>query len=468
MRKAFAGYGGGFPVFNQDLMDCVTNEYISHLHRVADAPPPWEPRIWTFEEACAGIQGVEFCEGIPRQTSPGYPLCMYTEGPGKTDFFGKEGEYSFTSKACVELRNKVDLILNNARLGIRDQHCFMTFLKDERRKIKKSDEGNTRMISGTDLAFLIACRMYFGDFIRWMMSNRIRNGSAVGVNPFGEEWGILYRHLLNGKADCIDGDYEAYDKSERENLHYVSFKVAESYYHNSLEDDRNVRLVLSQEILNPQYLCDGIIWSAHGSMPSGSFFTTMFNTIANNVLLRYAIVGAAIGKDHRIATEVDFVHSVSLLEKDARFIALGDDNIWSLTGTLRNLVVPGKVAQILGDLGFKYTAADKTPLDTNYRELKFCTFLKRGFYIADKTVLAPLDIKTIKEMPYWTKKNAPPDNEYEVLTQALYELSLHSPEYFDKFAPRFIDASVKHYGKPPPFTTHRACRAKIRTMVAMF
>jgi hypothetical protein len=203
-------------------------------------------------------------------------------------------------------------------------------------------------------------------------------------------------------------------------------------------------------------------------MPSGSFFTTMFNTIANNVLLRYAIVGAAIGKDHRIATEVDFVHSVSLLEKDARFIALGDDNIWSLTGTLRDLVVPGKVAQILGDLGFKYTAADKTPLDTNYRELKFCTFLKRGFYIADKTVLAPLDIKTIKEMPYWTKKNAPPDNEYEVLTQALYELSLHSPEYFDKFAPRFIDASVKHYGKPPPFTTHRACRAKIRTMVAMF
>lgn len=468
MKKAFADYGGGFPVFNQHLMDAVTNEYIHHLHSNADAPAPWEPRIWSFEEACEGVPGVEFCEGIPRQTSPGYPLCMYTKGPGKTDFFGKDGEYSFTSEACVELRRKVDSIINNARLGIRDKHYFMTFLKDERRKLKKYEDGDTRMISGTDLAFLIACRMYFGDFIRWMMSNRIRNGSAVGVNPFGEEWGVLYRHLVANGAECIDGDYQAYDKSERENMHSVSFTVAESYYSNSLEDDRNIRLVLSQEILNPQYLCDGVIWSAHGSMPSGSFFTTMFNTIANNVLLRYAIVGAAIGKDHRIANDMDFVHCVSLLGKEAKFIALGDDNIWSLTGSLRNLVVPGKVAQILNDLGFKYTAADKTPLDTSYRELKFCTFLKRGFYVSDKAVLAPLDIKTIREMPYWTKKNAPPDNEYEVLTQALYELSLHSPEYFDKFAPKFIEASIKYYGKPPPFTTHRSCRAKIRTMVAMF
>jgi len=467
MKKAFEGYGGGFSVYNSKLLECVADEYIHHLHDVATTPQPWEPRTWTFEEACEGIAGVEFCEGIPRQTSPGYPLCMYTKGPGKTDFFGKEGPYDFKTEACVELRIRVDEILSKAKLGIRDKHCFMTFLKDERRKLKKYEEGSTRMISGTDLAFLIACRMYFGDFIRWMMSNRIRNGSAVGVNPYGEEWGILYRSLLNGEADAIDGDYEAYDKTERENLHSISFKVAESYYRGCPEEDTNVRAVLSQEILNPQYLCDGVIWSAHGSMPSGSFFTTMFNTIANNVLLRYAIVGAAIGKDHRIADELDFVHCVTLLETDARFIALGDDNIWTLTGTLRKLVTPGRVAEILKDLGFKYTAADKSVLSEDYKSLQNCTFLKRGFYIADRTVLAPLSIKTILEMPYWTKKNAPPGNEFEVLSQALFELSLHSPDYFDKYSKRMIDASVKHYGKPPPFVTFRACRAKIRTMAAM-
>lgn len=466
--KAFQGYGGGFPVFNQSLMDDVVTEYISHLHNVANVPQPWEPRIWTFEEACEGIAGVEFCEGIPRQTSPGYPLCMYTKKPGKVDFFGKDGPYDFTSEACVDLRRKVDEILNHARLGIRDQHVFMTFLKDERRKLKKSEAGETRMISGTDLAFLIACRMYFGDFIRWMMSNRIRNGSAVGVNPYGEEWAILYRHLLNGDASCIDGDYASYDKTERENIHTASFKVAESYYTNSNSDDVSIRRVLSQEILNPHYLHDGKIWSAHGSMPSGSFFTTMFNTISNNLLLRYAIVGAASARDHRICTEMDYILPLSLIAKEARFIALGDDNIWSLTGKLRDLVVPAKVAAILGDLGYVYTAADKSALADQYRELKFCTFLKRGFYVSDKTVLAPLDFNTIKEMPYWTKRNAPPDNEFEVLTQALYELSLHSPDHFNSYAPKFINASIKHYGRPPPFTSHKACRARIRTMVAMY
>jgi hypothetical protein len=194
----------------------------------------------------------------------------------------------------------------------------------------------------------------------------------------------------------------------------------------------------------------------------------MFNTINNNLILRYAIVGAAIGVDHRIAGEMDYVHVVSLLEKEARFIALGDDNIWSLRSTLKDLVTPGKVAAILSDLGYTYTAADKTALNTEFRDLKHCTFLKRGFYIADKTVLAPLDMETIKEMPYWTKRNSPPDNEYEVLTQALYELSLHSPDHFNALAPRFIEASHKCFGKPPPFVTHRSCRAKIRTMEAMY
>ncbi len=468
IHKAFKDYGGGFPTYNSVLLDAVTDEYIHHLHANAKANQPWKPRLWTFEEAVEGIPGIEFCEGIPRSTSPGYPLCMYTEGPGKTDFFGKDGPYDFETPACKKLKEQVMLIIEKAKMGERDKHAFMTFLKDERRKLAKYEAGETRMISGTDLAFLIACRMYFGDFIRWMMSNRIANGSAVGVNPYGEEWAILYRYILNGDASCIDGDHVQYDKKELENLHSMCFRVAESYYKGCPEVDTMVRKVFSQELLNPQYLCDGIIWSAAGSMPSGSFFTTMFNTIGNNILLRYAIVGAACGKDHRIAVEEDYVHVISLISKEARFIALGDDNIWSVRATLRDLVTPGKVAQVLSDLGYSYTAADKTPLGTQYRDLKFCTFLKRGFYVADKTVLAPLDIDTIKEMPYWTKRNAPPDNEYEVLTQALYELSLHSPSYFDKYAPKFIDASIKFYGKPPPFTSHRSCRAKIRTTPAMY
>jgi len=468
IQKAFKDYGGGFPAYNSVLMDNVTDEYIHHLHANADANQPWSPRLLSFEEAVEGVPGIEFCEGIPRATSPGYPLCMYTEGPGKTDFFGKDGPYDFDTPACKKLKLQVLAIIAKAKIGQRDKHAFMTFLKDERRKLSKYEDGETRMISGTDLAFLIACRMYFGDFIRWMMSNRIKNGSAVGVNPYGEEWAMLYRHVLNGDAGCIDGDHKQYDKNILENLHSMSFKVAESYYKGCPEEDTWVRRVFSQELLNPQYLCDGVIWSAAGSMPSGSFFTTMFNTIANNILLRYAIVSAACGKDHRIATEVDYVHVISLLSKEARFIALGDDNIWSVRATLKELVTPSKVAQVLLDLGYSYTAADKTPLGTQFRDLKFCTFLKRGFYVADKTVLAPLDIDTIKEMPYWTKRNAPPDNEYEVLTQALYELSLHSPQYFDKYAPKFIDASVKYYGKPPPFVSHRSCRAKIRTTPAMY
>jgi len=344
----------------------------------------------------------------------------------------------------------------------------MTFLKDERRKLTKSNNGDTRMIAATDLAFLVVCRMYFGDFVRWFMVNKVSNGSAIGVNPYGLEWARIMRKLTELEDKVIDADYGKYDKTQRQNFIKAALTVVESYYSGCPEEDQIVRALFIQELLNPQYLEDGIIWSASGSMPSGSFFTTFFNTIINNILLRYALVGSAIDVDHRIATHEDIIPWVERLSLDARFIALGDDNMWSVSGQLGEVVTPRRVGQVLRDIGYTYTASDKSELGSEYKQIKDCTFLKRGFYTQGKAVLAPLDMNTIREMSYWTTTNAPPDNEYEVLCSALYELGMHSESVFDNWAPKFIQASIKYYGKPPPFTTYHACRAKVRSIEAKY
>jgi hypothetical protein len=464
MTKAFSGYGGGFTVVNNGLMDAVCEQYISYIFDNAKVPQPWEPRLWTFEEACAGFPGVDFFESIPRSTSAGYPYCLHTKKPGKIDFFGDGQEYSFGSAKCAELKLKVESIIDRARQGVRMEHIFMAFLKDERAKLAKVEIGKTRMISATDLAFLIACRMYFGDFGRWFMSNRIDNGSAVGVNPYGNEWALCFRMLRAISDKCLDGDYEEYDKRKRENLHATTLNVMQAYYRGCPEEDNNVRKVLYQEILNPQYLVDGVLWSVHGSMPSGSYFTTIVNTIDNNLLLRYSVVATTLKIDALVADVNDYLPLVTALNNDFRCLALGDDNIFSVAGVFSELDLV-KFKASMATLGHIYTASDKSP-ELAFKSLEQCSFLKRGFYVTNRTVLAPLSLATIKEMPYWTTKSAPPDNEYEVLCTALYELSLHSQAVFDRWAPIFIDNCYKCLGKYPEFTTYKTCRAHLLNTLA--
>jgi hypothetical protein len=464
MVKAFDGYGGGFSVINIGLMDAVCEQYISFIFENAKRPQPWGPRLWTFEEACAGFPGVDFFESIPRSTSAGYPFCLHTKKPGKIDFFGEGQEYDFKGEKCAKLKKQVEEMIDQARKGIRMEHIFMAFLKDERLKLHKVEAGATRMISATDLAYLIACRMYFGDFGRWYMSNRIDNGSAVGVNPYGNEWALAFRMLRYISDRCLDGDYEWYDKRKRENLHGTSLNVMQSYYRGCPQEDNDIRKVLYQEILNPQYLVDGVLWSVHGSMPSGSYYTTIVNTIDNNLLLRYSVVASKLLIDPLLAEEKDYLPFVTALNNDFRCIALGDDNIFSVAGVFADLDL-NTFRKNMSALGHVYTASDKSP-ELAFKSLEQCTFLKRGFYVTNRTVLAPLSLATIKEMPYWTTKSAPPDNEYEVLCTALYELSLHSQSVFDRWAPVFIESCYTCLGKYPEFTTYKTCRAHLLNTLA--
>jgi hypothetical protein len=173
-----------------------------------------------------------------------------------------------------------------------------------------------------------------------------------------------------------------------------------------------------------------------------------------------------MGVDSTLAKYDDFVPLIAKLKDDFRCVALGDDNIFGVSGVFENICLKRFVFEML-KLGYVYTASDKSS-DIAFKSLDQCSFLKRGFYVTSKTVLAPLSMDTIREMPYWTTKSAPPDNDFEVLCTALYELSLHSRDVFDVWAPKFIEASKKYLGKMPPFVSYGACRAHIRSLEAYY
>ena len=233
----------------------------------------WEPHVFDFETAVAGKDGVDFMDAINRSTSPGYPFVLENKQKGKTKWFGADGKIDMGSSGVKEVREMVTKCIEDAKNGIRNEHIFVDYLKDERRPIAKVEEGKTRQFMACGMVYLIAMKMYFGDFIRSICENRITNGIAVGVNPY-EEWDTLYRHLKNTSTKKMTaGDYSSFDARIPVPIGYKVLEIVEQFYYNSTPQDRKVREVLFLEIINSMHLSNGIVYEFVGGNPSGQPMT---------------------------------------------------------------------------------------------------------------------------------------------------------------------------------------------------
>jgi len=113
------------------------------------------------------------------------------------------------------------------------------------------------------------------------------------------------------------------------------------------------------------------------------------------------------------------------------------------------------------NLNLEYTTENKKQdcIVANYRSLGEVSFLKRNFRFHKEKALfiAPLELRVILEMPYWTKKGI-----HEITIQmdnvenALQELSLHPREIFDEWAPHIIRNSQELLDFTPPVVSQNA------------
>lgn len=81
-------YSREHSAFNMPMLRAMTDSWWSNAYKHSRHNDPWEPRIFTLEEAIMGIPNVDYAEGIPRNTSPGYPYNIGNTKKGKTAWFG--------------------------------------------------------------------------------------------------------------------------------------------------------------------------------------------------------------------------------------------------------------------------------------------------------------------------------------------------------------------------------------------
>lgn len=427
--------------------------------------------VLTFEEAVDKVPEGMKLKRINAKTSPGYKYKKYVtpQWPGKTRWLGKDGVTNMDSPEIAELRADVMRIIDSAAEGRREVHVCLDFLKDELRPLEKVEGVKTRMISGTELDYTVAVRMYFGSFCAAMLANPVLCGMAPGINHY-TQWGVLADKLLSKGGKVFDGDFSRFDASEQPWVHDAILSVIQRWYARSPNwsaRDDDIRALLWQDlthsihITGPGCMASHLVqW--HKSLPSGHPLTTVVNSMYSLLTLTACYI-------HLTGDTCD-------MWKHVFINTFGDDNVSGVDDEVCEMFNQVTVAKAMGDLfGLTYTAGAKDGELVPYTDIYHVTFLKRRFVhddIGEEAVIGgapylgwvgPLAKESFLYTPYFYRNNKSPLVDVQQNCEILQgELSLHSKEDWDVYNTKLVSWADRH-GIKLKFSSRAAARAYIKT-----
>lgn len=396
-------------------------------------------------------------EPIPKDTSGGWPSNA-TPRPGwkgKTRFLGKEEiefhlvefdprfpeEFGF----CViveapDWKMLYDMIVELLQCVERKERPLVVYtgcLKDELRKISKVDNYETRYFAGSPVAYLIVFKMFFGSYFVLMMKNKIVAESCVGINPYSSDWDLLARELLRFPFQFA-GDFRKFDKRQLFIILWIIGVVIRSMYHDNYD---YIREALWYELVHSRHLIGDKILEWYHSLPSGHFFTLVVNCIYVSVMFRCIWLLAHDG-------------NISALETFRQHMVVknfGDDCLNGIDEYAADLFDRKPIPELMLVFGMEFTAENKEEAFTHRRKLEDCTFLKRGFRYEPLVgrYVAPLQLDSILEMAYWTKRSGSERIMMDNVQNTLCELSLHPNEVYNEWLGKISAGISKRLGFTP-------------------
>nr|UBJ26066.1 putative RNA-dependent RNA polymerase [Dicistroviridae sp.] len=389
-------------------------------------------RLYTINEAIFGIEGSNF-RPIDMSTSAGFPLNC--KGIKKSRFV-KDGKPTKHFNELVDMCNEAAGLLCE---GTAPPFYYTDTVKMERLAKDKVDKGKVRLISASPLVLSILFRSMFGAFIHAMNDNPIRSRTAIGLNPYSSDWALLAESLLDITEDEEStgaGDYSAYDASLFPFLLECVLDGILTWYG---KDDpwNDVRIVLWGYVTRSQHIRGSEILLWFASLPSGFTMTTVTGSLANLIVYYYFFLRV---NNNRVSELKNF-------RKHVFVCVLGDDNIYSVSKKYKDLFTEVHLSQYAAELGLTYTSDVKGAANSQLRNIRDITFLKRSFRY-DCGWYAPLNLETILETPLWTRTSDPDNIRKTNCVFAAKELSLHGEKIFGQWIHK-IDALCGQPGMVP-------------------
>jgi len=443
MEKALLKYDHTSVAIHDVFVEKAKLSLLSNLNKTQQFACPYNKRVMSFEEAIIGVHGDKAFSAISRTTSPGFPHVLNNHTHGKKYWLGFEDHYDLDNKNLSEVRKVVEKAERDAKIGVRSFWVYLDNVKDELLLKHKVAIGKTRVFSATPFELLILFRMYFGSFSSWIVRNNTFNGIAVGLNPYSMDWDHLSKKLEAYGDGVVAGDFSGYDTRQVPQVSNAILDLINDWYGDS-DENKLVRWVLWQEIVNSRHMLRNKIYSWTGSLPSGNPLTSIVNCLYNHMLFRmcweFGIFSGVIPKDHSF--------------NDNSFICvLGDDNIMSSSVSQFNQNFITSTMPVFGqDYTDELKSTERMP---DWRNIEEVTFLKRSFRWEPlfSRMVAPLCKDTLFEILYWHKSQLPEEKQAAAnLELVLREYSLHDPSEWN-LTRNMVDHVFKAYGYYPEFSS---------------
>jgi len=423
MLKGIKKIMGGQTWVDADLLEAAANDVFQGLGK----PPTGMGQVHTYEEAITGVHGDQYKRPINRTTSPGYPYNLNNKGKGKTDWLGDGEQYIVDHPG---LKRDVENLIEDSRNGIRGSAISTATLKDEKRDINKVNAGKTRVFEACPQHLVIALRQYYLDFNAHVTRHRIKNGIAVGINPYSLECTTLAHHLQEKGNYMIAGDFSNFDGSL---LMQVLVKINEKIneWYDDGEENKLIRAALWDHICNADILVRGEVIRKTHSQPSGNPLTVIVNSLFNGIVMRIAYL--MLKKQQGLPAICDY-------RKHVAEIIYGDDDIKSVSIEILDWFNQNTLTEALASFGLTYTDEAKTGVILPFKPLEDVAFLKRQFVIQpDGTFLAPMNLEAVLEITNWIRGKARRAATVENCQQVIMELAMHKREVYDYWSRRVRD-----------------------------
>lgn len=390
-------------------------------------------RVLSIEEAIAGVPGDDLRNPISTVTSPGYGWDRHGM-KGKTYYLGQEG-FDPLSPGYEELVAACEKLVSDIRAGNTLDLLSLDCLKDERRPKEKVLTGKTRVFTVLPMHLNVVIRQYFMDGIVAIRKNRIRNGTAVGINVWSEEWEYMYKYLNEVSFENAgDGDFGNLDGTLMDKILWELFDILDRMYD---DDNTDVRKALWIQLVYCVRYYRGSAYQCTHSLPSGIFGTSDFGSGYLLIAFRYIWLRLAPLK----------FKTMQAFNAHVRLVTYGDDNIWTVSNVAREFWTMQALTDEFTLLGMQYTDAAKTGTVAGFKTLHEVQFLKRFWKWSNvlQRHTCPAELLGRLETLNWTRKNSvvdPRTIESDVVQDVLQEIAAHGKEVFDEWAPRVVRCAI--------------------------
>lgn len=391
-------------------------------------------RLMTWQESAFGIPDNPYFGPIDRSTSPGFPYVFHKDGfAGKTKWLSTGDIKEFTSDGIELLDHCKDYEQRLQKLH-RCMFIYTDNLKDERVRIEKIVNCLTRLFAGSDLAYLLLYRRYFGSFFVWLIVNRVSNGIAVGVNPYKECHRMVMemaRYCDSNERGFIAGDFKGFDRSGLPIVYWEMLYQINMWYGDSIQN-QNVRTMLWLELVQSRHIHINHIYEWYCSLPSGNPGTVFVNSIYGHFAMRMCW-----------GFEFGFTDdSMREYSNNVCVINYGDDIQGSIAVKYRHVFNENIIQSNMLKLGLQYTSDLKGEFEIPLRVLSQISFLKNSYIYCESTgqYVPGLSMDTILTTPCWTKRRNGEQITIDNVRWALQHLALWGKEVYDVHSKYIIRA----------------------------